>query len=455
MKFIDRASELATLEACWRQRGARFLVCYGRRRVGKTEVIKTFLRNRPGIYFLADRLAERENLRALTRLVRGHYEDSFLGDFSSWYDFFDYLAAKKARKMVLVIDEFPYLVETNRAISSVFQKGWDETLQKLPIMLVLCGSSIGMMERETLVYGAPLYGRRTAQLRIYPFTFTDFSLFFPRPSFDRRLQLYTMVGGIPAYIRQLDGQLRARENFIRKFLPSDAYLFHDADFILKEETREPRQYFSILRAMALGKHKFGEIVNETGIEKTSLHRYLYFLQELSIIEKRVPVTDHPEKSRRGLYYLSDRYFEFWFDMVFQYRSELVLANLTSALARFDQSFQHHVAAAYEEVGCEILRRYQDRFFPFSRLGKWWDRNNEIDIVGLASGGEDILLAEVKWSSKKVGVNVYSKLREKAELVSRADMRRRYALISRSGFTAGMKKLAKEDSVVLIQGERIV
>ena len=179
--------------------------------MGKTEVIKTFLRNRPGIYFLADRLAERENLRALTRLVRGYYEDPFLGDFSSWYDCFDYLAAKKARKMVLVIDEFPYLVETNRAISSVFQKGWDETLQKLPIMLVLCGSSIGMMERETLVYGAPLYGRRTAQLRIYPFTFTDFSLFFPRLSFDKRLQLYTMVGGIPAYIRQLDGRLRARE----------------------------------------------------------------------------------------------------------------------------------------------------------------------------------------------------------------------------------------------------
>ena len=113
------------------------------------------------------------------------------------------------------------------------------------------------------------------------------------------------------------------------------------------------------------------------------------------------------------------------------------------------------APGLRRIGCEILRRYQDRFFPFSRLGKWWDRNNEIDIVGLASGGEDILLAEVKWSSKKIGVNVYSKLREKAELVSRADMRRRYALISRSGFTAGMKKLAKEDGVVLIQGERIV
>ena len=134
--------------------------------MGKTEAIKTFLREKPSIYFLADRLAERENLRALTRLARERFEDPFLGDFSSWYDFFDYLAAKKIRKMALVIDEFPYLVETNRAISSVFQKGWDETLSKLPIMLVLCGSSIGMMERETLSYGAPLYGRRTAQLRV-------------------------------------------------------------------------------------------------------------------------------------------------------------------------------------------------------------------------------------------------------------------------------------------------
>ena len=140
-------------------------------------------------------------------------------------------------------------------------------------------------------------------------------------------------------------------------------------------------------------------------------------------------------------------------MVFQHRSELVLGNVTSAMARFDQAFQHHVAATYEEVGCEILRRHQELFFPFSRLGKWWDRNNEIDIVGLASGGKDILLAEVKWSSKRVGVNVYGGLKEKAELVSRDHVRRHYALISRAGFTPAMKKLAKEEGVVLIHGER--
>jgi AAA+ ATPase superfamily predicted ATPase len=173
----------------------------------------------------------------------------------------------------------------------VFQKGWDEILQKLPIMLILCGSSIGMMERETLAYGAPLYGRRTGQLLIQPLSFADFSQFFPGLGFDRRLEFFAIAGGIPAYIKQLEAKLSARQNFIKNILEPEAYLYNDVEFILKEETREPRQYFSILRAIALGKHKLGEIVNETGIEKTSLHKYLYYLEELQIIQKRFPVTE--------------------------------------------------------------------------------------------------------------------------------------------------------------------
>jgi AAA+ ATPase superfamily predicted ATPase len=322
-------------------------------------------------------------------------------------------------------------------------------------MLVLCGSSIGMMERETLVYGAPLYGRRTAQLRVYPLGFENFSRFFPRVGFDRRLQYYAMVGGIPAYVKQLDKRLSARENLAEKFLQPDAYLFNEADFILKEETREPRQYFSILRAIALGKHKFGEIVNETGIEKTSLHRYLYTLDELQIVVKRVPVTENPEKSRRGLYYLTDNYFRLWFDMVFPNRSELVVGNMTSALTRFDQAFLHHAASSYEEVGIEILRRFQEDLFPFSRIGKWWERNNEIDIVALGPGNDEILFAEVKWSSRPVGINVFHRLKETSNLAPGQYRSRRYALVSRSGFTPAMKKLAREEDVLLIHGERKV
>ncbi|MDZ7359957.1 MAG: ATP-binding protein [candidate division KSB1 bacterium] len=142
----------------------------------------------------------------MTRLVRTFFNDPFLGEFTDWHAFFHYLKAKVSSPIVVVIDEFPYLVETNEAISSVFQKGWDEILQKLSIMFILCGSSIGMMERETLAYGAPLYGRRTGQLLIQPLSFADFSQFFPGLSFDRRLEFFAMAGGIPEYIKQLEAK---------------------------------------------------------------------------------------------------------------------------------------------------------------------------------------------------------------------------------------------------------
>ncbi len=284
--FINRTRELAALEKSYKNERASFIICYGRRRVGKTELIKHFINDKAALYFLADRLAEKENLRALTRLTRAFFKDSFLDDFADWYAFFDYLKAKVTAKLVMVIDEFPCLLETNKALSSVFQKGWDETLQKLPIQFILCGSSISMMEREALTYGAPLYGRRTGQMLILPLSFADFSRFLPNRSFDHRLEFFAMTGGIPAYVKRLSKKSSARQNFLENMLEPEAYLYNDAEFILKEETREPRQYFSILRAIALGKHKLGEIVNETGIEKTALHKYLYYWEDGGIITRR-------------------------------------------------------------------------------------------------------------------------------------------------------------------------
>lgn len=454
--FINRTRELAALNNAKLSEKAGFFILYGRRRVGKTELIKQFIQNENGLYFLADRLPERENLRTLTRLTRNLFDDPFLAEFQDWYTFFAYLKSKITQKTILVIDEFPYLLETNKALSSVFQKGWDETLQKLPVFLILCGSSIGMMERETLAYGSPLYGRRTGQMLVKPLRFKDFSDFFPNLDFDRRLEIFATTGGVPAYIQIFDAHKTLKENFTDNILEPEAYLFNDAEFILKEETREPRQYFAILRAIALGKHKLSEIVNETNIEKTSLHKYLYYLQELRIIEKRFPITEkNIEKSRLGLYYLADNYFSIWFNMVFLYRSELVLGNKLPSLARFDQSFVHHAAAAYEQIGIEILRKFQDEFFPFTRIGKWWHKNHEIDIVALGEAEKDILFAEVKWSTKKVGIDIYHNLVEKSKLVSGKYPNKRYALLSRSGYTSAMLELAKKENVLLVQGEEKV
>ncbi|MBC8186249.1 ATP-binding protein [candidate division KSB1 bacterium] len=454
--FVNRKNELNELEQSWKDKKSNFLIVYGSRRVGKTGLIKQFLQNKFGFYFLADRLPERENLKTLTRIVKSTYEDEFLGNFEDWYTFFNYLKSNVKRKIVIIIDEFPYLLETNPALSSIFQKGWDEYLKDLSVFFILCGSSIGMMEREALTYKAPLYGRRTGQLFIKPLSFYNFTEFFPKVSFERKLELFTISGGIPAYIQQFNSKLSVKENLTKFILQPGSYLYQEVDFILKEEVRTPRVYFSILKAIALGKRKFGDIVNETGLEKTSLHKYLYILEELQLIQKEFPVTEkNIAKSRKGLYKLTDNFFRCWFNFVFPFHSELEFGNIEPSIYRFEQYFTHLAALIYEEISVDIIRLYQNKLFQFSRVGRWWHKENEIDIVAYDFLKKNILFAEVKWSKNLVGTNIYYSLREKSELVNWEWEKSHFALVSRSGFTKDMISLAEKENVLLIKGDEIV
>ena len=451
--FVNRKNELESLEKAYTARNTNFIVIYGRRRVGKTELIKQFLKDKSGFYFLADRLPEKENLKTLTRILKDFFNDEFIADFNDWYSFFKYLKSHIYQKTVIIFDEFPYLIETNPALSSVFQKGWDEYLKDLPVFLILCGSSIGMMEKEVLTYKAPLYGRRTGQLLVNPLLFYDFVDFIKDSGFNKQVELYTIAGGAPAYIQQLNPRLSIENNVISNILQPGNYLYQEANFILKEEVREPRIYFSILKAIALGKNKFGEIVNETGIEKTSLHRYLYTLEELHLIKKEHPVTEkNVAKSRKGLYKITDHYFRFWFNFVFPYHSELEIGNTGPSINRFRQFFTHLAALTYEEIAYEILRKYQKHLFSFHKIGRWWEKENEIDVVAFDDSNENILFAEVKWSRKLVGTNIYNSLLQKSALVNRPYKNAHYALLNRSGFTKDMISLAREEKVLLIKGD---
>lgn len=453
--FANRTTELTALEHAWQKSTANLFIVYGRRRVGKTELLKQFLKNKPGFYFLADRLPEPENLKTLSRVVRDFSGDEFLGDFDDWYAFFRYLKARIQEPTLIIFDEFPYLLETNSALSSVFQKGWDEYLKDLPVFLILCGSSIAMMHREALDYKAPLFGRRTGQLFVKPLRFRDFQVFFPNLDFSRHLELFAVSGGVPAYILQLDENLSLTENVVTNIFHPGAYLYEEVNFILKEEVREPRIYFSILKAIALGKRKLGEIVNATGIQKTSLHTYLYTLEELGLIKKEFPVTEsNPAKSRKGLYWISDYFLRFWFNFIFQYHSEIEIGNLKPVLRRFDETFVHLAARCYEEVAAEILLQ-ESVPFEISRIGRWWNRTQEIDLVGIDAIGENILFGEVKWSTNPVGTDILKALLEKSQHVDWPYRKAHYVLFSRAGFTRQMRERAAEAAVVLFEGgERI-
>jgi len=313
-----------------------------------------------------------------------------------------------------------------------------------------------MMESEVLAQKAPLFGRRTGQIFLKPFSFADSKKFFPRASFDRCLEFYSLAGGNASYLKRLDPARSAEQNIIDQVLPPEAFLSVEVEFILREELREPRNYFAILKAMALGKNRIGEIVNETGIEKSSLHKYLFILEDLHIIEKEVPVTEHsPLKSRKGLYRIQDQFFKFWFRYVLPNRARIEEGRLENVLSRIRTDFPTLVAENYERLAADIIKAHEDRIFPIENAGRWWTKNEEIDLVALNEERREALFGEVKWSARPVGTDIYRDLKRKAALVDWHSEERteRFCLFSRSGFTKPMLDLARKEGVILFSKDR--
>jgi AAA+ ATPase superfamily predicted ATPase len=459
--FVNRAAELGWLEARWRARDAQLLIVYGKRRVGKTALLKETLQGKSGVYFLADRRPEREQLREVAARLGGHFTDPFIGrkGFDTWLEAFEYLTtrlrpsvAKPSERLLLILDEYPYLVENNPATSSLFQKGWDETLQRLPLVLVLCGSSMAMMESETLAHRAPLYGRRTGDLLVRPLDFAGVRQFLPkRRPFVHAVEAYAVLGGMPGYLRQFDFNRELLDNIREQILTPGAFLFREVDFLLKEELREPRNYLAILRAISQGRRKFGEIANDTGLAKNVLHKYLHVLEDLELVERDVPITEKsPQKSRRSLYGLQDPFVAFWFACGYPYVSDLELGETRPALRRVRDLLPHLLGRAYERIARETLRRGDGLPFPLHRVGHWWDDHAEIDVVGLNEEANAILFGEVKWSERPIGTDIYRNLVEKARRVAwgQAGRREVFALFSRSGFTPEMRRVARQDNALL-------
>lgn len=454
--FINREKELAFLEAKYGGPKTQFVVLWGKRRVGKTELVKHFIKNKPHIYFLAESTSEKEQLKRFSLLLGEFFREPLLltRGFDAWEESFKYIKEKN-EKIVLVIDEFPYLIQSNPGIPSLFQKAWDEYWAKSKVCMVLLGSSVGMMETEVLGYKSPLYGRRTGQWKVQPMTFSAVSRFRKAKSFEDRVMHYSVAGGVPAYWLQFSEKKDFYQNLKDHVLRKGEMLYDEVEFLLREELREPRYYFSLLQAIAHGKRKLSEIVNATGISQPMANKYLGVLAYLDIVEREVPVTEgKPLKSKKGLYRIKDEFFQFWFRFVFPKRGEIEMDRLDSVLSSIRQDMPHHLSLVYEKIALNIIQDNPNIFSFFDNLGRWWDKNEEIDIVGINKEKNLILCAEVKWTEKPVGTNILDELKAKAEKITWGNNKtiRRFALFSRKGFTNEMIKAAGKDRVVLVKGD---
>lgn len=451
-RFVDREQEMATLQSEYGRDGSGLVVLYGRRRVGKTTLISEFIKNKKALFFLASEESESQNRLAFQEKAADFLNSDLLKnvEVKSWDVLFRAIMDTHFdSKPVIVLDEFQYLGRSNPAFPSVFQRIWEEILKDRQVMVILCGSLISMMQSQTLAYDSPLYGRRTAQIRLKQIPFAYYHEFFPEKSRKELIEMYAVTGGVPKYIELFSQSKDIYSAIETCVLNRSGYLYDEPHFLLQQEVSEVGSYFSIIKAIAAGNTKLSAIAGVLEVKSTSLTKYLKTLIDLDILEREVPVTeDSPEKSKRGLYKIKDNYLRFWFAFVYPNMSfiesghgRIVMDKIRKGLVR------NHIAFVYEDVCAERMWEMNAQSvwpFYFSKLGRYWDSKEEIDIVAIDPDGKNLILGECKYWQEPVGISVLRSLEAKAEMVSWEKGKRKtwLVLFSVNGFTEELRTVAE-------------
>ena len=456
-RFVNRDEELSFLNEQYQGSSAAMVILYGRRRLGKTSLIHEFARDKPFLYFLATEEDEHLNLRTLKDQIAEYTGDDLLAQASidNWDILFQTLARHiSGNRLVLALDEFQYLGKANAAFPSVFQRIWETQLRDKNIMVILCGSLVHMMEAQTLQYSSPLYGRRTGQIKLRQIDFQHYSEFFEGLGYRELIEYYAVTGGVPKYIEVFDGRAGIFSEIEKHVLNKQSLLFEEPVFLLQNEVKEVGSYFSIIRSIAAGNRRISTICADLGIRQTNLPKYLRTLTDLDILEREVPVTEsNPEKSKMGQYRIKDNFLCFWFQFVYPEKARLELSDLSPVMQKIRANFvDNHVAHVYESVCMsEMWQLARQGKLSFTKLGRWWNNKEEIDIVAIDTGADEIVFAECKYTSKPMGVEVFESLLKKKEQVlwKLGNRQERFVLFSISGFTEQLKDLARSSGDVML------
>ncbi|MCL2444261.1 MAG: ATP-binding protein [Treponema sp.] len=449
MTFYGRNTELQKLNEMYNGKKFEFAVIYGRRRVGKTSLIREFIKEKKCIFFAANESTALDNLKSLSKCIGGKSSSPVFNDYESAITaIFD--SAKKER-LIFVIDEYPYLAESYNGISSILQILIDHNKDKSKLMLILCGSSMSFMENQVLGYKSPLYGRRTAQFKIYPFSFFESIQFFINLKTIDKAILYGITGGIPEYLNKINAKKDVRQNIIDLFLTPSGHFFEEPSNLIKQELREPSTYNVIIEAIAFGATKLNEIASKSGMESNKCAKYLKSLITLGLIKKEYP---YGEKiSKKSIYKLDDFMFRFWYRFVFPNLSAIT-AGLGDAVYdnEVKDQLNPYMGFIFEDICVQwFFEQAKQNKLPFfiGNIGRWWGTNHathsqeEIDIMSIR--GNEGLFAECKWKNSDIGIDVLNELKRKSSLFN-CDKKYLY-IFSKNKFTSELKNTDTEQGLI--------
>lgn len=403
MNFVGRAAELRVLREAWEGEASGFIPIYGRRRVGKSELIVHFLSGRRGLYFVGKRAPGEAQVREFLEIAARALEEPLLAEAraTTWKDALE-LVSRRWRgggKFLLALDEFQWSAEASPELPSVLQEFWDRSWSKSgDVLLILCGSYLGFMEREVLGRQSPLFGRRTAQILLRPFNHLEAARFHPNLSTSDQARVYAICGGVPAYLQAFEGRRSVEQNIIACLLDETGPLAREPEFLLREELRELAPYHAVLTALAQGQSSPAQLAQATGIDVRGLNYHLGTLVELGWVQRRHPLTEAKPNPRAVRYALDDPLLRFWFRFVFPRQSLLRVLGPARAFAEVIRpDLEPYLGRCFERLCREALPMIYAREgvrAAFS-VGEYWDAEVQIDVVGLR---EDHWtdLGECKW-----------------------------------------------------------
>ena len=464
--FVGRHQELEQLNQVYQENDFQFTVIYGRRRIGKTSLINEFLKDKKAIYYVALEENAEDNLKRFSAAIsifkntdQGGKEK--FANFEECFKEITRLAQKQ--RVILVIDEFPYLAKAYPTISSMLQSYIDHEFKETNLFLILCGSSMSFMERQVLGYQSPLYGRRTLALKLEPFKLSEAHEMLPKLSKEDAFIINTVCGGVPQYLSYMSDSMSVADNIKKNFLSKSGRLFDEPNNLLQQELRDPTNYNSIINAIASGASKHSKIAQSAHLQTGPLTTYLNNLIDLGIVEKKLPVTEQKKsKSKNIVYRICDGMFRFWYTFVGK-QTDLIERGLTDlAWVKVQKGLSDFMGPEFEKYSQDFMwsQDMNEKIVPnpFIHLGNWWGTDKrthqqvELDIVGFSDDERDGYFGECKWKNEPISRSVLEKLITNSEIFKYPI--KHYYLFSKSGFTDSCQELAEKINCQLFTFEKM-
>ena len=446
--FIGREREVASLRKLYNSEKFESVVLYGRRRVGKTALINHFIDGKKAIYFMGVESNAKQNLenfsKSIIEYASGIEAETSFASFQAALETVFRLSENE--RIILAIDEYPYVARASKSLASTLQLLIDKYKDRSRLMLILCGSSMSYMEDHVLSYKAPLYGRRTSQIKLLPFDFEETCQYLKNYSAEDKALAYGVMGGTPSYLLQIDDRLSIEENIKKTYLDPTSPLYEEPLNLMKQEVREPAIYTAIITAIATGASRMSEISSKVGEDTNKCSTYLKSLITLGIVQKETPYGE--KASKKSIYSIDDNMFRFWYRFVPENSSMIARGAADLVYKRIEPHLPEYMGKVFEEICKQYLWKLLlsgKSPVEFTSLGRWWGNDPvhkcqaEIDIMG-EQDKDTALFAECKWTGEKVDLAVLETLITRSELFPYKNTH--YYLFSRSGLTKGCSDKAE-------------